>query len=255
MATSTTHIELHASDDLPPRALDAARHRIATLARHAGGRDLQGRIRLRSGPKGRAVADASVTFEGRLLAAHASAPTPSAAVDAVVSRLERQLRRVVDAGVALRNEPRVLASALAGARDDPPHRPAQLKPPEQRKLVVRHTYAPEPRSTVSAIADLLDLDFDFYLFVHARTNEDVVVHWRDDGRIGLLFPQGSALADEDDIVVPEPSRYSGPLTLDAALAEMDLLNHRFLYFTDASDGRGRVLYLRHDGDYGLVEPP
>jgi hypothetical protein len=35
---------------------------------------------------------------------------------------------------------------------------------------------------------------------------------------------------------------------------MDLLNHRFLYFIDADDGRGRVLYLRHDGNYGLVEP-
>jgi hypothetical protein len=23
---------------------------------------------------------------------------------------------------------------------------------------------------------------------------------------------------------------------------------------DAADGRGRVLYLRHEGDYGLVEP-
>jgi hypothetical protein len=36
---------------------------------------------------------------------------------------------------------------------------------------------------------------------------------------------------------------------------MDVLNHRFLYFIDTADGRGKVLYLRHDGDYGLVEPP
>jgi hypothetical protein len=35
---------------------------------------------------------------------------------------------------------------------------------------------------------------------------------------------------------------------------MDVVNHRFLYFIDDRDGRGRVLYLRHDGDYGLVEP-
>jgi hypothetical protein len=36
---------------------------------------------------------------------------------------------------------------------------------------------------------------------------------------------------------------------------MDVLNHRFLHFIDAADGRGTVLYLRHDGDYGLVKPP
>jgi putative sigma-54 modulation protein len=70
----------------------------------------------------------------------------------------------------------------------------------------------------------------------------------------LLFPQGSALADEDDIAAPEPSRYSKPLTLDQARTEMDWLNHRFLYFIDADGGRGEVIYLRHDGDYGLVEP-
>lgn len=86
------------------------------------------------------------------------------------------------------------------------------------------------------------------------TREDVVVHWRDDGRVGLLHPQGSALAGEGPPVVPEPSRYSGPLSLAAARAEMDLLDHRFLYFIDAGDRRGKVLYLRYDGDYGLVEP-
>jgi len=30
--------------------------------------------------------------------------------------------------------------------------------------------------------------------------------------------------------------------------------HRFLYFIDADDERGKVLYVRLDGDYGLVEP-
>jgi Sigma 54 modulation/S30EA ribosomal protein C terminus len=44
-----------------------------------------------------------------------------------------------------------------------------------------------------------------------------------------------------------------PIALTAARAELDVLNHRFLYLIDAEDGRGRVLYLRHDGDYGLVE--
>jgi putative sigma-54 modulation protein len=108
--------------------------------------------------------------------------------------------------------------------------------------------------TIEAVNELLDMDVEFFLFVHARTNEDVVVYRRDDGRIGLLHPPFSKLADENDIVVPEPSRYSRPLTLDEARTEMNYLNHRFLYFIDAADMRGKVLYLRHDGDYGLVEP-
>jgi putative sigma-54 modulation protein len=55
-------------------------------------------------------------------------------------------------------------------------------------------------------------------------------------------------------VVPEPSRYSQPLPIEEARTEMDVLNDRFVYFIDAADGRGKVIYLRHDGDYGLVEP-
>ena len=35
---------------------------------------------------------------------------------------------------------------------------------------------------------------------------------------------------------------------------MDRFDQRFAYFIDAEDGRGKVLYLRHDGHYGLVEP-
>ena len=72
--------------------------------------------------------------------------------------------------------------------------------------------------------------------------------------ISLIFPPGSVLEDEGDPVVPEPSRYSEPLPFAVARSEMDLLNHRFLYYIDAADERGRVLYLRFDGDYGLVEP-
>jgi putative sigma-54 modulation protein len=45
-----------------------------------------------------------------------------------------------------------------------------------------------------------------------------------------------------------------PMTVDQARAQLDPRNERFLYFIDAEDGRGKVLYLRHDGDYGLVEP-
>ena len=129
-----------------------------------------------------------------------------------------------------------------------------MKPPSQRRIVRRRTYLSVPLGTLDAIDGLLSMDLEFMLFVHARTHEDVVVHLQDDGQFGLLFPDRSPLADEGDIVVPRPSRYPGPLALSAARMEMDFLDHRFLYFLDAEDKRGKVIYLRHDGDYGLVEP-
>jgi ribosome-associated translation inhibitor RaiA len=245
-------LHISASDDIPPAQVDAARRRLEALGRYT---DAPLAVRLALRRAGRdVVADASTTFDGRVLAAHVTGPAADAAAEAVADRLRRQLRRVVDADVARRDEPAVIMKAL---EDLGPHplRPVHAKPAEERRIVRRRTYSDHPEATLEAIADLIDLDEDFHLFVHVRTGEDVVVHRLADRRFGLLHPRGSRLADEaDQLVAPQPSRYSEPISLEAVRAEMDLIVHRFTYFHDAGDGRGKVLYVRHDGDYGLVEP-
>jgi hypothetical protein len=238
----------------------AARECIAALARYVDRPVLAARLALDplagTGVRRRHVARAQLVVDGRVLVARAIGPSASTAADVAAQRLRRRLVELTRADVATRNEPRGLERArhdLVGDYRPPP--PVRLKPPEERRVVPRRTYAPGPEPTLSAIADLLDLGDDFHLFPHVRTGEDVVVHWRDDGRLALLFPPGSVLADENDIVAPMPSRYSGPLSLDRARSEMDVLDHRFLYFVDAEDDRGKVVYLRFDGDYGLVQAP
>lgn len=252
----TIEVDLTAGSGISPEQAEIARERIASLGRYVDRPLIGMRLTLRrAGGVRPYIADASVRFEGRTLAAHATGETPVEAADEVALRLRRQLRRVVDAEVAQRDEPARIAAMLEALGHERGHLPeARLKPPDKRVIVWRRTYVDRPLATLEAVADLLDLDLEFYLFRHTRTQEDVVVYRRDDGRIGLIFPPGSVLADEGDLVVAEPSRYPDPLTLDAARAEMDELDHRFLYFMDAHDGRGKVLYLRHDGDYGLVEP-
>jgi ribosome-associated translation inhibitor RaiA len=246
--------------DVAPRLVEQIRRRVAGLERLVDDPPPEVRLTVRPGAGGSGarrwfVADASAPDHGRVLAAHAAGSTAIAAATEAVERLRRQLRRTRDAEVALRDEPRVIARGIEELRRIERERPeVPRKPPEERRIVRHRAYSDEPQSTLSAIADLLDDDQEFRLFVHVLTREDVVVHWRDDGRVGLLHPQGSALAREDPPVVPEPSRYAEPLPFAVARAEMDALAHRFLYFIDADDGRGKVLYLRYDGDYGLVEP-
>lgn len=252
-------VELTADGDVPRHQARAARELLASLGHYTRHPITGARLTLRKAGPGRSgrpyTADASVLADGRPLAAHAAGESAERAAELVTQRLRRQLRRIEDGEAALRNEPRVIERALADLEVDLRYRPeAGLKPPQERGIVHRHTYLDVPLSTLEAVAELLDLDLSFYLFRHVRTGEDVVVHRHDDGRVGLLFPPDSVLADENDIVTPEPSRYDEPLTLAQAREEMDWLNHRFLYFIDAEDGRGRVLYLRHDGDYGLVQP-
>jgi ribosome-associated translation inhibitor RaiA len=244
-------VRVEAEDGVPRNSLPEVRATLESLQRYTDEPIVSARLTLRVGAPGSKrpyVADGSVSVAERLLAAHTSGATPEEAADAAVDRLRRQLRRRIEKDIALRNEQQLDFDVA-----DRPE--ARLKPPAQRQIVHRHPYLGVPIPTLDAIDELLALDLEFFLFTHSRTNEDVVVHRRDDGRIGLIHPRDSVLADEgDDVVVPEPNRYSEPLTLQRAREEMDMLNHRFLYFIDAEDGRGHVLYLRHDGDYGLVVP-
>jgi ribosome-associated translation inhibitor RaiA len=257
---ATVAIEVHLPVDLPRSERREIVERFERLARSTDD-EIEGvRITLRR-PETRAarlrwVADASLVLNGRRLASHATGSSAPQAAKEAADRLNRQMRRVADVPVALRNDPRAIKSALAHVTHERRHRPRpSRKRPDLRDVIPLRTAYPLPESTLDAVVDLLDLDFEFLLFRHARTGEDVVVHRRDDGRIGLLHPPGSPLSAENDIVVPEPSRYEQPIPLAKARDEMDVLGHRFLYFIDAADGRGKVLYLRHDGDYGLVEPP
>lgn len=254
-----TDIEVRTAGDVSSAQAATARDRMVEMLAGVTDEPLLGRITLRPGnPTGkdaRFVSDASVLFRGRVLASHVTAATPLRAADEAIERLRRQLRRVVGANVAMRNEPRTVEAALTDLQSRPRYHPdTATLGDEVRTIVHRRTYADRPEQTLTAVADLLDLDLEFFLFRHARTDEDVVVHWRPDARIGLLFPPGSVLGDEDDIVVPEPSEHPDPLSLDTAQSELEAGVHRWLYFIDAADGRGKVLYLRHDGDLGLVEP-
>jgi len=246
-------VQIRSDGRITRRDLDAARHAMAGLDRHVDRPLFGARLTVRgSGAAARYVADATVRLDGRLLAAHAIGRAPTRAAVEAAERLRRQLLRTVEAEVARRHGPRLSRMAPPG----PPRPPwvERLKAPARRAVVRRRTYVDVPLPTFDAIDELVGLGVVFILFRHARTDEAVVLHRRDDRRLGLLFPRGSVLADEDDVVVAAPSRYDAPMPLSAACAEMDLVNHRFLYFGDADDdGHGKVIYLRRDGDYGLVE--
>jgi ribosome-associated translation inhibitor RaiA len=242
-------VELHATDGLDRREVEAARREIARLDRYTRRSPDVAHLTLRPvrpGATNRYEADASLLVAGRMLAAHGFGRSPGEAAELAALQLRRQLRRIVGSRLALRNERLPRWPEI--------HPEVRRKPPGERAIVACRTYADRPLGTLEGVSDLIDDAEVFYLFPHARTREDVVVFWRDDARIGLLFPPGSALADEPDPVVPLASRYSSPLPLADACSEMDALDHRFLYFIAAEDERGKVLYLRRDGDYGLVVP-
>ena len=45
-----------------------------------------------------------------------------------------------------------------------------------------------------------------------------------------------------------------PMSLDEAILQMELLSHDFYVFRNAKTDEVNVVYRRHEGDYGLIEP-
>ncbi|MDR0752346.1 MAG: ribosome-associated translation inhibitor RaiA [Christensenellaceae bacterium] len=44
------------------------------------------------------------------------------------------------------------------------------------------------------------------------------------------------------------------ISVDDAIADMELLDHSFYLFINSADGKVTLLYKRHDADYGLITP-
>lgn len=44
------------------------------------------------------------------------------------------------------------------------------------------------------------------------------------------------------------------ITVQQAIAELELLDHNFYVFVNAQDNQVSVIYRRNDGDYGLISP-
>jgi ribosome-associated translation inhibitor RaiA len=114
---ATVPIEVHAPDDLSRSERGEIRDRFARLARYTDEPIEELRLTLRH-PETRAarlrwVADASLVLGGRRLAAHTAGSDALEAAKEAADRLERQMRRVADALVALRNDRRAIQRALA----------------------------------------------------------------------------------------------------------------------------------------------
>ncbi len=65
---------------------------------------------------------------------------------------------------------------------------------------------------------------------------------------------GTADAGRERRVVKTKRFAIEPMFEEDAIAEMETLGHAFFIFVNAESERLNVLYLRQDGDYGLIEP-
>lgn len=253
-------IEVVARDTRAEAAHDYAERKVRRAIETIGEPILHARVKLSTAPdpavERPARAEAAVDVNGQLVRAHVTAHTLHEAVDLLEPRLRA---RALDAAERVRTLHLRPSETPAGEwhhGEAPTERPTWYdRPPEEREVVRRKTFAVDELTVDEAAFDMGMLDVDFYLFYELKTGVDAVLHRRADGRLGLrrLHPVDLPPAAEAVEVVLEPEA-APALALEEAVEWLDIAGEPFVFFRNLETGRANVIYRRYDGHYGLIIP-
>lgn len=239
-----------------PGAEDYAVRRVDEVLRLAPEPVLAARVKLtkRSDPavRRRILAQANLDVRGRLVRAQADGTTVTEAVDLLHDRLRRQLEKAARHWEARRGHFPTDESWRHG--HEPTRRPGFYpRPPEEREVVRHKTYT-LPRISVDEAAFEMDtMDYDFHLFTEIETGQDSVLYRTADGfRLAQLEAPARNITTVVSLTVS--SQAAAELTVAEAIERLNLSGLPFVFFRDAEQDRGCVLYHRYDGHYGLITP-
>lgn len=254
------NVDVTSRGPVDPKMVELAQESLADLETAVGRSLGQARVVLEqekpSFPNP-ARAEGDVSLGGKTIRGQVAADSMPRAIHDLAERLQQQLRRHID---RLNTRKRQATEEPEGRWNHGtwvPLRPSQsLLAPGEREIIRRKVFSLVPLSAIEAAELMSELDHGFYLFHDSDTDADSVVYLRDDGKLAVIAPQDAPAppeTDGPDGILRERSHYSGPLTQKEAVNTMNELNHRFLFFQDEATKKGVVLYLRHDGHYGLIE--
>jgi Sigma 54 modulation/S30EA ribosomal protein C terminus len=216
--------------------MDGARAELTEVLRRHG---LAGSARLRlTCDDGTSVAQVNLYVAGTPVRCQIDGPR-TLVLRFAAERLDRALNRQ-------------LAQAPSRWAPDPDRAPL-VTVGEERPIVRRKHRVPQRCDPAAAVATMDALDYDAHLFTDLDTGEDAIVYWA--GPLGVRMARQRRACPPRDFehlpltMNPHPTRI---LTESAAALRLCGYGLPFLFFTDAEDGRGRLLYRRYDGDLGLV---
>ncbi len=69
----------------------------------------------------------------------------------------------------------------------------------------------------------------------------------------FIFDSIETLEDEDDNLIRRKTIEMKPMDEEEAILQMELLNHQFYLYKDATTNKPMVVYKRNDGGYGIIE--
>lgn len=127
------------------------------------------------------IADVTLVIDGHTLKSHAVGASYQAALDVVVDKVERQAIDYKEKP-RLRARPEEEKAILRRIADGTPD--TRIVP----QIVKTKRFAIEPMFEEDAVAAMLDLGHDFYVFVNAENERPSVIYRRKDGNYGLIEP-------------------------------------------------------------------
>jgi putative sigma-54 modulation protein len=132
------------------------------------------------------VAEVTLVTNGHVLRSSASGPTPIAAIDTVLDRLERQAVRAKERPRSVRDRHSDEVATLLEAEAVKTIAPDEQ---EQRPSVVKFKrFDMQPMFEEDAIAQMEELGHDFFVFLNAETDAVAILYRRRDRSYGLIEP-------------------------------------------------------------------
>jgi ribosome-associated translation inhibitor RaiA len=245
---------------LPAAMADYARQKVSALFGQTHRPVLFARVRLtRHGNPALErpiVAQGNLDINGRLIRAQVAAATMTEAVDALEARLRSRLERSAAHWQARR-----------GRHDQPdPHewrygdpssegQPWFPQPAEERLIIRRKSFTLPCCTVDEAAAEMDQLDYDFHLFTEQGSGQDSVLYraGATGYRLAQLIPQHDAVT-VGKLPLTISEQPAPVLSTEDAIQRLNLTGWPFVFYRDRDRTRGRLLYHRHDGHYGLITP-
>lgn len=197
-----------------------------------------------------ARAEASLDVNGTQVRAQAIASDMGGAVDLLEQKLRENL-------VQLQDRERTRHRWIGVASEQgwrhgtlPTAREAYFpRPPEEREVLRRKTFAMAPMTPDEAAYEMGVLGHDFYLFTDRESGKEAVVYRDGNGRFAI---RGEAVPGAESASLVEVTGSAPTLSESEAITRLELSGEPFVFYLDPEDGRGRLLYMRYDGHYGLI---
>jgi ribosomal subunit interface protein len=175
----------------------------------------------------------TITTRGPAIRAEAAAEDRFSALDMALAKLESRLRRACD-----RRKGHYAAAGRSEVGGEPvmeldldteagePEEPLSAVPAEAPGVVTFAGSVPASRTAPEADGDAPDSEAETIIRIEVE--------------------------GDGPLVVREKRHVAGPMTVDQALFEMELVGHDFFLFTDTGAGLPSVVYRRRGYEYGVI---